>query len=303
MNYRLVSLSGLAYAGEYVAVPEAIYNLHHMDDTTWEDDDYPEGVVVLGDDEVEAQREFALRVHLDDWSSVMKVKGNRICVNPRKQRFGSGPGKAQDNVTLLRSAIARIRPKINSVGHFLVDERGFDMVAIRNAHLDRRLPSVPVPAHELTVFDLKDIGYDTLYEWLKQDCPELLSVGTHEVLNTLYFLVKGDSSSTEGWTKMLTKAWYNEKIVDTRPENYTDDGEYMVLTDYEADQAWEEELDHYIDDCMEIPESIERYFDREAWKRDARMDGRGHVLSSYDGQEHWVTHDDLEVSMFIYRTN
>jgi hypothetical protein len=27
------------------------------------------------------------------------------------------------------------------------------------------------------------------------------------------------------------------------------------------------------------------YFDDEAWKRDARVDGRSHVLSRYDGSE------------------
>ena len=55
----------------------------------------------------------------------------------------------------------------------------------------------------------------------------------------------------------------------------------------EADTAWDESLDSYLDDCIlpELPEEVQRYFDREAWKRDARMDGRGHCLNSYDGSE------------------
>ena len=73
--------------------------------------------------------------------------------------------------------------------------------------------------------------------------------------------------------------------------------EYQVLDDDEADQAQDEQLESYIDECMEIPEGMEPYFDREAWKRDARMDGRGHCLSSYDGCEYEVG------EYFIYRTN
>lgn len=61
--------------------------------------------------------------------------------------------------------------------------------------------------------------------------------------------------------------------------------DYMVLTDDEADEKWDESLENYIDECLEIPESMVRYFDREAWKYDARIDGRGHSLSGYDGEE------------------
>lgn len=64
--------------------------------------------------------------------------------------------------------------------------------------------------------------------------------------------------------------------------------EYMVLTDREADEAWDEELENYIDDCIlpELNEAYSGYFDREAWKRDARYDGRGHALNHYDGTEY-----------------
>jgi len=64
--------------------------------------------------------------------------------------------------------------------------------------------------------------------------------------------------------------------------------EYAIGTDEEADEAWDQSLDSYLDDCGlldSIPENLRGYFDREAWKRDARFDGRGHALSSYDGSE------------------
>lgn len=81
--------------------------------------------------------------------------------------------------------------------------------------------------------------------------------------------------------------------------------EYRVMTDDEANEAWEESLDSYIDDCL-LPEvkdeTIKRYFNREAWKRDARHDGRGHSLSSYDGEENEVRLDD-GTYLYIYRHN
>lgn len=61
--------------------------------------------------------------------------------------------------------------------------------------------------------------------------------------------------------------------------------EWLVCDDDEREERWEEMLDNYLDDgCVEGADSP--YFDREAWKRDARMDGAGHALSSYDGNEY-----------------
>lgn len=79
--------------------------------------------------------------------------------------------------------------------------------------------------------------------------------------------------------------------------------EYRVLTDEEADEAWEESLDSYIDECIlpGLPKQFQQYFDTKKWKSDAKMDGRGHSLNYYDGEEY-----DEEVNgttYYIYRTN
>ena len=82
--------------------------------------------------------------------------------------------------------------------------------------------------------------------------------------------------------------------------------EYAVGTNEEADAAWEQALDSYIEDCIQ-PEidrmdlgSLSAYltFDEEAWKRDAKMDGRGHALSSYDGNE-----IELDGDLYAFRIN
>lgn len=97
-----------------------------------------------------------------------------------------------------------------------------------------------------------------------------------------------------------------ETINDEGHETYscdTEPGEYLVLTDEEADQAWDESLQSYLDDCVlsELPEIARNYFDEDRWKKDAKHDGRGHSLSSYDGTEY---EEKIDGEWFyIYRTN
>jgi hypothetical protein len=49
----------------------------------------------------------------------------------------------------------------------------------------------------------------------------------------------------------------------------TESGEYLVLTDSEAEKAWDEWLDNYLEECVlcELPEIAKNYFDSEKWKR------------------------------------
>lgn len=79
--------------------------------------------------------------------------------------------------------------------------------------------------------------------------------------------------------------------VSERRDEYSVEGEpgtYRVLSDDEADQEWDQALESYLDDCLlcELPDIAKQYFDREAWKRDARFDGRAHCLARYDGNEY-----------------
>lgn len=88
---------------------------------------------------------------------------------------------------------------------------------------------------------------------------------------------------------------YNDQIINLG------DAQYLVVTDDEANDLWEEDLNNYIDDCIvpELPEQYQSYFDYEAWKRDARMDGRAHSLARWDGKEHEVEINGT--TYYIYR--
>lgn len=101
----------------------------------------------------------------------------------------------------------------------------------------------------------------------------------------------------------------DDMLVDITQVEHDDDtfeadgGEYQVLTNDEAEEAWEEDLDNYIDECIlhELPEPYRQYFDDEKWKRDAKYDGRGHSLNRYDGSEEEIKFNGIYY--YIYRQN
>lgn len=79
---------------------------------------------------------------------------------------------------------------------------------------------------------------------------------------------------------------------------------YVVMTDKEADDAYERALENYVEDVImpEIPEAYQMYFDDRRWKDDAYVNGsRGEELNRYDGVEHMETVDGVDY--YIYQTN
>ena len=100
-----------------------------------------------------------------------------------------------------------------------------------------------------------------------------------------------------------------DEIDDIEQSTYDDnlfkigDQEYLVVTDGEADDLWDQSLDNYIDECIlpELPEIAKNYFDVEKWKKGAKHDGRGHSLAGYDGEEHEAKIGDT--TYYIYRQN
>jgi len=86
-------------------------------------------------------------------------------------------------------------------------------------------------------------------------------------------------------------------------EKAIDDCDYYVYTEEQADEAFEEAIDNYIDDCVlsEIPPHYRNYFNRDAFMKDCLMDGKGHTLATYDGEELYTT--VLDTEYYIYRCN
>lgn len=99
----------------------------------------------------------------------------------------------------------------------------------------------------------------------------------------------------------IEESRYDEMSFEVGNGKYPD--EYLVLTDDEADERWDEYLESYLDECIicDLPDELQMYFDSEKWKRDTRIDGRGHSISSYDGCEEEVEVDGE--TLYIFRMN
>ena len=64
---------------------------------------------------------------------------------------------------------------------------------------------------------------------------------------------------------------------------------FKVLTDDEATKAFDDSVESSVDDVIaELPDHLQRYFDREEYIYD-NFNDRGAQLNYYDGQEHEVT--------------
>lgn len=132
---------------------------------------------------------------------------------------------------------------------------------------------------------------DDLLELLDAFGFELLGLETDEArIFALANFLKVDVSELEATS-------YDDKSIEYGSE------QYLVVTDDEADELWDEDLENYIEECIlhELPEQYQGYFDNEKFKRDARIDGRAHSLNRYDGGEEFITVDNQE--FYIYRQN
>ena len=114
---------------------------------------------------------------------------------------------------------------------------------------------------------------------------------------------ENDEFENDEFYKWCLENYSCEEIQEIDEEVEYENAEYLVLTDDEADQRWDEDLENYIDDCIlyQLPEQYRQYFDRESWKDDARNDGRGNSLNRYNGNEDYE--DVNGTTYYIYRTN
>jgi hypothetical protein len=209
-----------------------------------------------------------------------------LVVSPHKVKDGTSPAKAKELVALLRKGLDLI-PSVRDEHGVLLHEEGGAWTTER----------------------VRTLGYRTIENLLRTWCPpELFKVGIHDLVNTLYFLCPETDAETHAkdHRDTLREAFEGKEPTDRRTERQTDNGEYLVVEDDEADELWDQELESYLDDPGIVPGADSRYFDREKWKDDAKVDGRESTLARYDGCEYEETVEDEfdgEVTLYIYRQN
>ena len=225
-------------------------------------------------DKIEALAKF---LEITDLEQIEETNYDAFIVNPHTKKLGDSVEQKQAKINLVKLALNRA---------------GISNIVTLEGE------------------DFTPALYDPISKAFYKECEDLTKIGIHDLINTLYFLCGGSSNTTldSDTHKALTvdyRALFDgQEIDDDREEIEISDGDYLVLTDDEADQAFEEQCRSYIDDCMEIPENIRHYFDEEKFIEDCRNnDGRGHILASYDGEENEIQDPESKEWFYIYRTN
>lgn len=117
--------------------------------------------------------------------------------------------------------------------------------------------------------------------------------------NLIYHLLDKKESD---WVLSYKCAWFNKPVPNTQEWEEENDGEYLVLTETDADYKAKEYLedDNYL--WKQAVESGNTTDSLEDWaKYVLDMDGRGSVLNGYNGNEE--TEEISGVTYCIYRTN
>ena len=120
------------------------------------------------------------------------------------------------------------------------------------------------------------------------------------VVNVLYHLIHKDSYN-EDYQNNLRRAWLGQPVNDIRKDAVVDDGEYIVLTDEEADDFETEYLESIFREMTHsIPDNLERYMDIDKFTCE-NSGNRGENISGYDGVE--LSQDYDGTTYYIYRSN
>lgn len=251
----------------------------------------------------------ALAAHLDVLADEIRQDAdNNYTVSPRPAKRGTKPAQYVQDVADLKSILTpkereEFSQAIESArkGELNKTERDAIYYKIRDRINDRI---------EKTEAARKrgDSFRAGLYSPQHLDAIERLKKSALYVENVLFHLLEqNDGSGTARnleHAKSLRTAWNGETPEDKR-EDYEDNaGEYIVLTDSEADEMAKDYGQNVIDEIVlpEIPERYHQYIDMEKLRADyADTSERGAALASYDGHEIEQT---LEGETFyIYRTN
>ena len=183
----------------------------------------------------------------------------------------------------------------------------------QNALVDKINPYSYEKAREVlaTANLLIDNGHEYGKSWLIEQLPKDIEQQIESIIDDIKATSasEDDISMSADYLALDNKAvalfWFLVDQERTSPQDALEvcmgdyQQDYLVLDDEEADEAFDEWLDNYIDDCIinELPEQYRGYFDREAWKDDNGND-RGGALNQYNGEEY--TSDCNGVTYYIY---
>lgn len=235
----------------------------------------------------EPEKAEAIIRHLElTVGDTIREQGKEYIINPRWVLRGHSPVQYKDTIESLKKILTKeeIKAVSQAIGRRTKDynKKLYDRITKRTdrfywrGNIKKSLPQ-----------ETKD-----LLEFLKSDN------AVTGINNTLYHLLSKDK---EDYLICYRCAWKGLPIPDQREWSEENDGEYRVLTDSEADQAFDDyfEDDYLWKQAVENGNTTSGFAD---WVEEVKnCDGRGATLNSYDGCE-----EEQEVNgtdYYIYRSN
>lgn len=122
------------------------------------------------------------------------------------------------------------------------------------------------------------------------------------LVNPLYWFLNFDEKYGTDHAEQMQNAFIGAPVDDIRKDTTRNDGEYLVLTDSEADE-WEEEglRNLFQEMTYEVQDTfIRNYLDEDKFVED-QSGNRGENINGYDGTEEEVKYDGE--TFYIYRHN
>lgn len=231
-------------------------------------------------------RKMALYTQLEDgyrWEDfdIANYDDKTVVVNGRVEYSGTSPKQIMADAEYAHSLLAQIDLDANTI--IGIVEKYAKRLGIEN------IPDALRDTKNLT--SLKREAYNYFASCFKEGKTKRTddSDNPHRETNLVYNLLwYHDKVELGEYGKHLQDAFEGETIEEYRRKYPTSDYEFLVVTDEEADELWDEYLEGCLDDEGIASGASSPYFDREAWKEDARGDGRAHSLASYDGEEYEV---------------
>lgn len=214
-------------------------------------------------------------------------------VNPRKVKRGTSPKEYEE---VIRAFKALLTPKQRELINGYLKLLGVLEFCECGKVKEKLYHKIKVALEEKQKKKMSTSDYANL---------ELCKKQSVHIENILYHLLwlPGENSwekETPDYVLAYREAWFGQPVKDRRKYSSEDSGEYRVLTDDEADRAFDDCMDDYLwVEAVKAKQTTMGYDDWCEWVKDS--DGRGPTLGGYDGCEEEVDVDGT--TYYIYRTN
>jgi len=134
----------------------------------------------------------------------------------------------------------------------------------------------------------------------------LVETGTDSIDSnfTTWFEYELNDCTFDEDDEMIIALMTQEDLDYAEAETFIKDEDWLVLTDDEAEDKWDDNLDNDLDELIlsQIPAHLQFYFDSDAWIRDTKIGAdRGNSIATYDGEE--LEQEVNDTIYFLYRCN